>query len=738
MTLIFDNDCDVTPLTRIQDVPFDCDVPDPPEPIPECFPFDLPLPGIPGACPQLTLSGQMTLGSSETNLTISLQQQQDNACGFDIDFDFEIPCPDIIANTTTTSTTGGNPQANLTVSSLDPPCTFQFDFDFNIPCPQIIAQGVTTVQIRHFPIIQDPQVHLTIQRLQDQCGFDFDFDFEFPCPVLRLQSTNLSLVIREQIEPRLTASVTPNISAQTNECGFDFDFDFQLPCPSLNLISQVQMRYFSELPFLQTQKILNLPYMRITRRQVGFVAYQLKRDYPLPAFIPQIQIPQIQAMLAQLQYVQVLVPQGAQGACDFDFQFDFVMPCPQINVSANLAVIPGPPLNSNVVASVNEVLEDGHDCEYDINFLFTLSQDQIGQRVAWAQIDQNLSCREPCGTGRIVFKETTDDEGFFLGIGATVQVCAGLSNGQLFAGEVTPILFKGGGTWEAVGRGHVQITGTALEDSDPTTGDNRFLLEVDGSGPNNAIISVMTRFHPVVADMKVLATFDIEKCEWEVVIGAERVVFASLLLCDGQANARSILGTSTGNTSSIGIEVVNSGEWRGLGIPDEHAASVHYEASTGEYILRGSGATPLCAEITEGPLDKQNGSAMCRLGYMYGGDFLEVAGLGEVEIRAGCDFKGAAFNRDKIYADCIYDPASIGGVGYVTAIGQGRPKLSGVLLESVDDAGQDATIQLLDGQTYPVRSFFAGEIEADTKITAFWDWSEEAYLIDAADCAPPE
>jgi hypothetical protein len=168
---------------------------------------------------------------------------------------------------------------------------------------------------------------------------------------------------------------------------------------------------------------------------------------------------------------------------------------------------------------------------------------------------------------------------------------------------------------------------------------------------------------------------------------------------------------------------------------------LEYDQLLEEFVLLGDGSTPLCAELLPavGNILTIDESADVRLRYWKNGEFVEVPGQ-DVEnfqgflLIADCFFQGIAFPGDFLLVDCIKSPD---GSCNLVALGNGRPKLKGRLVSPITGANQEVTMLVGSVGTFeeiPVMSIFEGALEIDTLVTAYWDWQEQIYIIDAADC----
>ena len=143
-----------------------CTLPDPPAPIYDCPDVDIQIPligftgptgpqGITGPCPALSIVTTTTVTSGYKALVEATVQNTDGDCIPSIQFDFQVPCPQMSVQVGAVSTTQSGTQASVVVTDVgSQSCNPIFNFDFSIPlgpqgpCPQMVVQvgSVTPAQ----------------------------------------------------------------------------------------------------------------------------------------------------------------------------------------------------------------------------------------------------------------------------------------------------------------------------------------------------------------------------------------------------------------------------------------------------------------------------------------------------------------------------------------------------------------------------------------------------------------
>jgi len=300
---------------------------------PDCAPqfnFDLVLP-----CPQLTGSVKVRRKTDTPQGPQDAQGANDNGgltitgpdCAPQFNFDLVLPCPQLTGSVKVRQKTdqpsdgaqgaqGGQAEEKPSGSTLTvtgPECSPQFDFDLVIPCPQQTA----TVKVRPKLVVAEPFVRTQLPYFpEDSLG---------GAEALRMPPGVEALTNdpgAQGAQVSISGSNESTVTITGTDCAPQFNFDLVLPCPQITatvvvrqLIERKQMPYFPTDSLFPAEALTMPPGIEALTADPGAQGGQAE---------------------ATGSTVTILGPD-----CAPQFNFDLVLPCPQISATATITVESG-------------------------------------------------------------------------------------------------------------------------------------------------------------------------------------------------------------------------------------------------------------------------------------------------------------------------------------------------------------------------------------------------------------
>jgi hypothetical protein len=199
-------ECDIPFVPAIGILPLiqDCTVPAPPTPNIDCPTEDLPVtpPPVVINCPQFQATSRTTPLPPGSNPIVSVQNIASNTmdqcgtpqCHTEIEFHFQMPefaCPQIqVSSQTTVGSSDSMPQASVQMTHPQgtDPCRYNFNFTFNLPappspppCPQLQATStISMLDPGATPLFDVKVTPTTPLDPQDPCKYQFAFQLQVP------------------------------------------------------------------------------------------------------------------------------------------------------------------------------------------------------------------------------------------------------------------------------------------------------------------------------------------------------------------------------------------------------------------------------------------------------------------------------------------------------------------------------------------------------------------------------
>lgn len=403
-------DTDKCGIPFIPKVDFDflpaCQVQPAPGPINDCPAIEIPLdpPPIGQVCIDLGISSQLTTHVGPAALTMTATRVINNPgveCAYIIDVDLTIPeiptfddvCPTVSASATTV-TGAGAPNLDVVVTRItdDGACSLKFDFNLDFPeisCPTFSVNATTTVS----PGPPNVDVILTQEGDIDNCQVALDFNFQIPnpaCPTItatatttvassptptvdivvtklpgRRKETAISTIYDAETSSSSTVLVEYDVSDSTR-CSTHFDLNFSLPgCASIEAGGTLTV-----LPGVEPSVDV------VATPKVDTCGTDFDFNFVLPC-------PELTATTtvtvsrgAPNAYVDVVRP--IPSLCGVELQLSLTLPpagidCPTFGVSSHVTTAAGltPSFSAVVTKRPTPEVDGVSQCEYDFDFFLT-------------------------------------------------------------------------------------------------------------------------------------------------------------------------------------------------------------------------------------------------------------------------------------------------------------------------------------------------------------------------------
>jgi hypothetical protein len=499
----------------------------------------------------------------------------------------------------------------------------------------------------------------------------------------------------------------PDLGSLTEECADDcpaeFGFNFNLPCADLDLNATVTLQHTAESPE-------PLPLLEVQRQGVQVFDVQLEPDGPL-----------------------VQVTQGPTGPCDYDFEMNFVLPCPQLVGDVQVFVVNDPPESTLDITPVLPPAAAEGTCEFQFDLtLFIPPTTDAGSVVSFGFVqDFTISCNasDQFCASVVISEEVTTPDGITFPANSAVTACSDFQDGIAAPGDNVILLYTGNSIWRIIAGETSHIEVLVLDNMAPGELGNGILQD------NAAIQVPVTVFAPdfwVAKQTFHTATWNKKFCRWDL---ENRVAFgrATQSACAGEQVVVELIAAPGGAPVGRQLNVSLTVDFEGMAIAAQTEMFLTFNNVTGETLGEGVGATFLCARL-DGTLTSPGDVATATVKYLSTGGFVDVPNPAQsLTVEAPDCWSAWAFDNDTIAVKCVKAESPGFAFGTIMAMNHGRWTIKGDLNGQISGAGGSSSINVA-GSSVPVQAYFDGELESGTKVMAVWDEDDEAYLIFAADC----